>query len=579
LLPAERVRTYLARTGGAQACSGSPRPAPPPARPRSAAHTSAVRRIVSDTAAVLRDPARLAALAATGLVDSPPGEVLDRLTRLAGRLLDAPIALLTLVDDRRQVFACHAGLSPDLAQARETPLEASICRIVVTTGEPLVVGEATTDPRLADHPMVALGVRAYAGYPVRAPGGHVVGSFCVCDMRPRDWDGDAQTTLRELAELASLEIEALTPGAGAERTQRILADAEGWFRSLVEQSIMGVYCYQDGRFRYVNPRLVEIFGYSREEMQAPGALQRVVHSDDLPRVAENIRARLDGEIPTVRYSLRAIRADGEILHLDVHGTRTDIDGRPALIGVAYDVTERVRAEREREAAMQARDRFYAMASHELRTPVSTVMLYNDLLLGGMYEPLTPQQYEAVERSQTSARHLLDLINDLLDLSKLEAGRLETRREEVDAEALVEEVVAELAPVAAAQGSDLHLETGGAAVTVVGDRLRIRQILLNLLSNAIKFGEGRPIEVRCALDGIGGVEIRVTDHGTGIAAGDLPRIWEDFVQLGGGDEAGTGLGLPIARRLAELLGGSLEAESTPGAGSTFRFHLPGGPQGS
>jgi PAS domain S-box-containing protein len=347
----------------------------------------------------------------------------------------------------------------------------------------------------------------------------------------------------------------------------------------VEQSIMGVYCYQDGHFRYVNPRLAEIFGYTREQLQAPGALALVVHPEDLPRVAENIRARLSGELPTIRYSLRGVRADGEILYLDVHGTRTDIDGRPALIGVGYDMTERVRAERDREAAMQARDRFYAMASHELRTPVSTVMLYNDLLLGGMYEPLTAQQYEAVERSQTSARHLLDLINDLLDLSRLEAGRLETRREEIDAAALVEEVVAELAPVAAAQGSTLHLEVGGGPATVVGDRLRIRQILLNLLSNAIKFGEGRPIEVCCAPDDVGGIEIRVTDHGPGIAAGDLPRIWEDFVQLGGGDEAGTGLGLPIARRLAELLGGSLDAESTPGAGSTFRFRLPDASLGS
>jgi signal transduction histidine kinase len=222
--------------------------------------------------------------------------------------------------------------------------------------------------------------------------------------------------------------------------------------------------------------------------------------------------------------------------------------------------------------MQARDRFYAMASHELRTPVSTVMLYNDLLLSGMYEPLTAQQQEAVERSQTSARHLLDLINDLLDLSRMQAGRLETRREEIDAVALVEELTAELAPVAAEQGSTFLLEVGR-PVTVIGDRLRIRQILLNLLSNAIKFGEGRPIEVHCASDRAGGVVIRVADQGAGIHAGDLPRIWEDFVQLGGGDETGTGLGLPIARRLAELLGGSLDAESTPGAGSTFRFHLP------
>jgi PAS domain S-box-containing protein len=529
---------------------------------------------VPEPADLLRDPARLAALAATGLLDAPPAEVFDRLTRLAARLLHAPMAALSLLDDRRQFFMSQCGFPAALAGARETPVEHSVCRHVVARAGRVTVADAHAEPWLAGNPLIeATGVRAYAGHPVATRDGQVLGSLCVCDTRPREWDGDALETLRELAELAALEVERHAPVPESARAERLLADAEGWFRSLVEQSIMGIYCIQDGRFRYVNPRLADVFGYTREEMEEADGLLRVVHPDDRERVAENIRRRLAGELPTLRYSFRGIRADGEVLYLEVHGSRAEIDGRPALIGVGYDITDRVRAEHEREAAMQSRDRFYAMASHELRTPVSTVMLYNDLLLGGMYEPLTEQQHEAVERSQGSARHLLDLINDLLDLSKLEAGRLDARRDEVDAAALVAEVVAELTPLAADQGSALTLEPPPGAVGVVGDGKRIRQILLNLLSNAIKFGAGRPIEVRCAPDAGGGVAISVTDHGLGIAPGDLPRIWEDFVQLGGGDDAGTGLGLPIARRLAELLGGSLEVDSTPGAGSTFRLRLP------
>jgi PAS domain S-box-containing protein len=336
---------------------------------------------------------------------------------------------------------------------------------------------------------------------------------------------------------------------------------------------MGVYCYQDGRFRYVNPRMAEIFGYSIDEMQAPGALQRVVHPDDFPRVAENIRLRLSGEIPTIRYTLRGVRKDGEMVHMDVHGSRTLINGGPALIGVGYDITERLRAEREREAAMLSRDRFFAMASHELRTPVSTVMLYNDLLLGDMYEPLTPQQREAVERSQGSARHLLDLINDLLDLSRLESGRMEVRREPLELAELLDGVVAELTPVAAQYGSTLVLQIASRPLELSGDARRIRQIVVNLLSNAMKFGEGRPIRVHAAYDAEGAITVEVADQGTGIAAHDLPRIWEDFVQLGDPDGAGTGLGLPMARRLADLLGAELQVTSTPGAGSTFRLRLP------
>jgi len=532
---------------------------------------------VTDPADVLRDPARLAALADTGLPDSGPEEIFDRLTRLAAHLLGAPTALLSLVDDRRQYFKSAAGLPAELAGVRETPLSHSICAHVVAGGAPLIAGDTSADARLRDNPMVTVfGVRAYAGYPVATAGGQVVGSFCVADTETHDW-GDAELrALADLAAVAACEVERRRAETVRVRGEQGVREAEGWYRALVEQSIMAIYCYQDGRFLYVNPKTAEIFGRGQAELQQPGALERIIHPDDYPRMAENIRMRLAGEIPTIRYTLRGVRPDGEIIYLDVHGTRTDLGGRPALIGVGYDITDRVRAEREREAAMRARDRFYAMASHELRTPVSTVMLYNDLLLGGMYDPLTAAQREAVERSQSSARHLLDLINDLLDLSKLEAGRMDARHDEVDVAELVRSVAVELTPMAADHGSTLSLELEGRPGPVVGDGLRIRQILMNLLSNAIKFGQGLPIEVRCAAEEGGGVSVAVTDHGGGIAAEDLPRIWEDFVQLGSGDAAGTGLGLPIARRLAELLGGAIEVVSAPDAGSTFRLRLPGAP---
>ncbi len=453
---------------------------------------------MTDAADVLRDPARLAALADTGLADTPPEEAFDRLTRLAARLLDAPTACLSLVDGHRQFFKSVHGAPAALAGVRETPLSHSICARVVRSGEALVVPDLAVHPELSTHPMVSeAGLRAYAGYPVVAAAGKTLGSFCVFDTRPHAWGADELAALADLAALAADECERRRSGTELSRTERLLRESDGWFRSVVEQSIMAIYCYQDGRFRYVNPRFAEILGYPVDEMLRPDALQRVVHPDDLARVAENIRARLAGEVTAVRYTLRGVRADGEVLHLDVHGSRTVVEGRPALIGVGYDITDRVRAEREREAAMASRDRFYAMASHELRTPVSTVMLYNDLLLGGMCEPLGPEQREAVERSQGSARHLLDLINDLLDLSKLEAGRLDVRLETLDLARVVEEVFAELTPMAAEGGSTLLLEVERRPLEAAGDPRRIRQILLNLLSNAIKFGQGRPIRVRCA----------------------------------------------------------------------------------
>jgi signal transduction histidine kinase len=236
------------------------------------------------------------------------------------------------------------------------------------------------------------------------------------------------------------------------------------------------------------------------------------------------------------------------------------------------------AETAREEAISARARFYAAMSHELRTPINAILGYNDLLLSDIYGPLSQQQYRGVERSQKAARHLLELVNDVLDLSKLEAGKMEVQVEEVSAPALVEDLFTTIRPLADEHGCELRLLTEAGCGRVRTDPRRVRQILLNLLSNAVKFGSGRPVEVRCVgLDG-GGVAVEVEDHGGGVADDDIPRIFEEFVQLGEAESerSGTGLGLPISRRLAELLGGTLRVRSRVGSGSVFRLELPQAP---
>jgi PAS domain S-box-containing protein len=516
---------------------------------------------------------RLAALAESGLVGSPPEEEFDRLTRLAVRLLGARVSLLTLVDDTRQYLMSAAGLPPALAGVRQTPLADSICRLVVSAGGPVVIPDARLDPRVRDAAPVALyGIRSYAGVPLVTAEGLALGSLCVSHTEPRAWTDDDLAALRDLAGVAAAEIERRRAEARSARAQEQLRSADAYFRAVVEQSLAGIYVIQDGRFRYVNPALAAIFQYPVEELVRPGIFMEIVHPDDLPRVEENLRRRLSGEVPTLRYSFRGLRRDGTVLYLEVHGSRAEIDGRPAIVGVGIDVTERVRAEREKEAARAARDRFYAMASHELRTPVSTVMLYNELLLSGVYGEVDDGQREALERSQKSAQHLLDLINDLLDLSKLEAGKMEARLEEVELAELVEGVAGAVRPMAGEQGCALHVAVPERPLPITGDARRIRQILLNLLTNALKYGRGRPVDVRAGRAD-GGVEVEVRDHGPGIQPEDLPRIFEDFVQLGDEPGPGTGLGLPIARRLATLMGGTLDVASTPGEGSAFRLFLP------
>jgi PAS domain S-box-containing protein len=298
------------------------------------------------------------------------------------------------------------------------------------------------------------------------------------------------------------------------------------------------------------------------------------------------------------------RANGEELPIEASISCLDLPSGRLYTVIGRDVSERKRAEAalrsqaislanttaelqatneelnrrqvELERAMNARSRFYASMSHELRTPINAILGYNTLMLEHIYGPLTEKQREGLERTQKAARHLLELVNDVLDLSKIEAGKIELKPQPVRFPGLIEDLFVTVRPMADQRGTQLSLHHEGEPFSVTSDPRRVRQILLNLLSNAIKFGRGRPIRVESCPTPSGGIEIAVIDQGEGIAAEDLPRIFDEFVQLSAAGKAhheGTGLGLPISKRLATLLHGRLEVTSQLGVGSTFRLVLP------
>ncbi len=301
------------------------------------------------------------------------------------------------------------------------------------------------------------------------------------------------------------------------------------------------------------------------------------------------------------HALVGVRASGEEFPLEASVSCLELDDERVFTVIGRDVSERKVAEealrrqaddlaetsaelkrlndqlqarqRELENAMASRSRFYASMSHELRTPINAILGYSSLLLDDIYGPLNDEQARGIERANHAARHLLELVNDILDLSKIEAGKVDLEIQPATFPALVQDLFVTVRPLADEHGSELSLESAGDA-TVTTDPRRVRQIVLNLLSNAIKFGEGEPITVRCSPTGDGGVAVEVKDRGRGIEPDDRERIFDEFVQLSHPDQAhGTGLGLPISRRLAVLLGGSLTVTSTVGEGSTFCFILP------
>jgi PAS domain S-box-containing protein len=234
-----------------------------------------------------------------------------------------------------------------------------------------------------------------------------------------------------------------------------------------------------------------------------------------------------------------------------------------------------RQAQELAEASRLKDQFLANVSHELRTPLNAVLGYTALLLQGVFGELGERQIDRLERVDSNARHLLAIINDLLDIARIEAGKMPLDLESFTVAELVGEVMAEVEPLIERTDLDVRPELAGEVPEMVSDRQKIKQILINLLSNALKFTPDGSVTVRATTRAGGRVAIAVADTGVGISAEHQKTIFEAFGQSGGSytRRQGTGLGLSICRRLAAILGGDIELESRPGAGSTFTLVLP------
>ncbi len=246
------------------------------------------------------------------------------------------------------------------------------------------------------------------------------------------------------------------------------------------------------------------------------------------------------------------------------------------------------ARQRAESADRLKSAFLAAMSHELRTPLNSILGFTGILLQGLPGPLNPEQRKQLEMVRNSSRHLLSLINDVLDLSKIEAGELKVAHTPVDISEVVQRAVESVRPQAEDKGLELQAEIASDLGSMVSDPRRIGQILLNLLGNAVKFTDAGSVTVKAERIDPGTaakdtavapqplLRISVKDTGPGIKPEDIDGVFQPFVQVDSGltrRHEGTGLGLAISRRLAQLLGGELCAESRWGEGSTFTLTLP------
>jgi PAS domain S-box-containing protein len=339
----------------------------------------------------------------------------------------------------------------------------------------------------------------------------------------------------------------------------------------------------DGRISYVSPNVERIIGVSEEKALVPGFLGSQIHPDDRPGFQAALELVAEGTSTREVHEHRVARGDGQYrwVSATLVPDDTDEDGEAvAVLGYLVDIDDRRGAEQaEREAKVEAeranrsKSEFLSRMSHELRTPLNAILGFAQLLA---MDELAADQRESVEQVLRGGRHLLALINEVLDISRIETGSLALSAEAVSVAEVVQETLELVRPLAAARDITIAAPlTGDDPKTVVADRQRLRQVLLNLTSNAVKYNRpGGSITISCARAGDERVRLAVSDTGPGIAADKMERLFVPFDRLGADETGveGTGIGLALSKGLTELMGGTLTAESTPGEGTTFFVEL-------
>jgi PAS domain S-box-containing protein len=384
----------------------------------------------------------------------------------------------------------------------------------------------------------------------------------------------------------------VTERKGAEER---LHESEERHRMLFDNNPHPTWAYdrETLRFLAVNKAAVRKYGYSTAEFLAM-TVKDIRPSEDIPALLASVDHVREGSENVSDWKHRL--KDGSIIDVEITSYGLNFSGRPAEVVVAVDITQKKHNEaekmkfmdslaaanrqlelrnREVEHATKLKSKFLASMSHELRTPLNAIVGFSGLLADGTAGEMNDKQKRFVSHIKDGAHHLLQLINDILDLSKIEAGQLEIRCEDFQVKDALPEVLSTIRPLAMAKHIQVHHDLS-ASYSIYADRVRFKQILYNLLSNAVKFTpEGGQVSVDCAQQGEL-ICISVADTGIGIRAEDQELIFEEFRQIeGDGAHEGTGLGLAITKRLVEQQGGQIWLESEVGKGTRFSFSLPAG----
>jgi PAS domain S-box-containing protein len=383
--------------------------------------------------------------------------------------------------------------------------------------------------------------------------------------------------------LSPLETEEGTLVSSAIRDITDRKKAEEQFKGLLESAPDAmVIVGSDGRIVLVNAQTEKLFGYTREELLGQWVellvpeRYRNKHPGHRSGYFTNPKVRSMGS----GLELFGRRKDGSEFPIEISLSPLETEEGLFVSTAIRDATERKRYEQALHEANRLKSEFLANMSHELRTPLNGIIGFSEFMIDEKPGPLNAKQKEYLDDILNSGRHLLQLINDVLDLSKVEAGKMELFPEAFSPAKAIEEVCAVISPLAKQKGISIQRKTAAALASITLDRQKFVQVLYNLLSNAVKFTDpGGEVRVEAQLNRPDLLHLAVRDTGIGIRAEDFTKLFVEFQQLDSGATrryGGTGLGLALTKRLVEFQHGSIDVTSEPGRGTTFTVTLPVAP---
>lgn len=534
------------------------------------------------------DEERLAALRRYNVLDTQPESAYDDITRLASYICQTPIALVSLVDRKRQWFKSAIGI-----EASETPSDSSICAHAILQQDVLIVPDTLQDERFWNNPLVTgePNVRFYAGAALVSPDGYPLGTVCVLDYVPRMLDPAQINALRSLARqvIALLEMRQLV-------TEKEIALEH-------QQKLEDTVRRSEERFRFTTHATgITLFNQDR--------YLRYTWTDNATSgfFAPNVIGKTDEEVPhTIEDPESLIRAKQRVLETG-QGERMEVISRAAngergyhevviepirdsagyiagLMGASTNITQRKQAEQQlaqaksdADAANRAKDRFFAILSHELRAPLHPAMMISAALAA---EDGIPERFrDDIKLVYRNIELEANLIDSMLDLTRIDNGKLELQMQNLDLFQILSDCVAMCRKEAAAKSVELQLEAAEQQHCVSGDSPKLHQVFGNLLRNAIKFTPpGGRVTIRPQITPDGMLRVTVADTGVGIEPEVLPKVFHAFEQGRSNvtrEYGGLGLGLAICKGIVAAHRGAISAASEgKGKGTTLTVDLPPG----